>query len=311
MPRDPGFARLVEALEPAGRLLSIRRLKGGLGATMHVLDIEMAGGGKRKVTLRRLIAGYTNGTPEGARLDFARLALVEKAGIPAPRPLLLDAEGEYLGVPTLVLSFIPGNSRHQPLKRDRWVGELAAAAAQIHAVKPDRFDLSFLPVFDEALLERRLDREAARVKEGDELAREALAVLREGAVRIEWLPRCLVHDDFWPGNTIWHRGHLVAVIDWGESLLGDRRMDVALCQTELAFTIDLVTADAFVAVYEGVAGPLPGLSYFSLLLALTAHIYIDNWLVGYRDVGMKLDPVEVKQKIDTFLCRALAEVRKS
>jgi aminoglycoside phosphotransferase (APT) family kinase protein len=78
---------------------------------MDVLDIERADGSRCKVSLRRFVAGHEGheaSTPEEVRREFEILRLVESAGIPAPRPILLDAEGEYFGVPAIVMSYLPG-----------------------------------------------------------------------------------------------------------------------------------------------------------------------------------------------------------
>src|SRR4051812_12210638 len=97
-----GLARLVDALSPGARPLSLRRLKGGLGARMHVLRYETASGERRNVVLRRAIPGWDEGTPERAREAFGILNVLATAGIAAPRPVLLDAEGDFLGVSAMV-----------------------------------------------------------------------------------------------------------------------------------------------------------------------------------------------------------------
>ena len=112
--RHPGFGLLVGELAPGGRLRSVRRLRGGLGALMHVLDIEKADGSRIRVSLRRVIAGYRDSQPDEVRAAFERLRLVEAAGVPSPRPLLLDAVGRFFGTPCLVMSYIPGSSPIEP-----------------------------------------------------------------------------------------------------------------------------------------------------------------------------------------------------
>ena len=79
-----------------------RRLRGGLGARMHVLDIERPGGARFKVSLRRFERDHRFSTPEHVAHEYRILQLVEEAGIPAPRPLLADAEGRLFGVPAIV-----------------------------------------------------------------------------------------------------------------------------------------------------------------------------------------------------------------
>jgi aminoglycoside phosphotransferase (APT) family kinase protein len=314
MPRHPGFQRLVDTVEPGGRVHSIRQLKGGLGATVHVVDIATAKGAWRKITLRRLIPAHENGNAEAARAEFERFQLVERCGLPAPRPLLLDAEGELFGVPALCLTYIPGATRYQPRNRETWTRELAKAAARIHAVTPDRYDLSPLPVMGPAeLLAELLSKEHLDLvrNTADPLLREVYDVLLEDLDNVAWLPPRLIHDDFWPGNTVFNRGRLAAVIDWAEAKQGDPRMDIAHCEMEIAFTIDLEAGLLFRAAYEHLAGPLPDLWYFQLYRGFFAMLWLDRWLVSYAETGTKLDRSDAHAKLRAFLRRALDQAKRN
>jgi aminoglycoside phosphotransferase (APT) family kinase protein len=144
-------------------------------------------------------------------------------------------------------------------------------------------------------------------EEDQELAGKVRAVLLRNIDQIDWLEPCLVHRDFWPGNTVWYRGHLAAVIDWSEACLGDLRSDVAQCQIEIAFTVDLATADRFLAAYERVSGPLPRLWFFALYRSMFALAHVRRWLVGYEDVGVDLDPDEVMTNLHAYIRHALGE----
>jgi Ser/Thr protein kinase RdoA (MazF antagonist) len=121
----------------------------------------------------------------------------------------------------------------------------------------------------------------------------------------------LIHRDLWPGNTVWYRGHLVAVIDWAEACQGDLRSDVAQCQIELAFTVDLATADEFVEAYERVSGPLPSLWFFALYRGMFALAHVRRWLIGYEDVGVKLDANDVMTKLHAYVRRALEDANRN
>ena len=46
-------------------------------------------------------------------------------------------------------------------------------------------------------------------------------------------PAVLLHGDFWPGNTLWRDGKLVAVIDWEDAALGDPLADLARSRLEV------------------------------------------------------------------------------
>ena len=80
---------------------------------MHALAIEAADGTRFKVSLRRFHGDHRYATPEQAGYEFAVLRLLESAGVAAPRPLLLDAEGRFFGTPAIVLSYLPGRAFSQ------------------------------------------------------------------------------------------------------------------------------------------------------------------------------------------------------
>src|SRR5205814_7445040 len=112
---------------------------------MNVLRFETAVGPRRSVVVRRYVPGWRKSTAEQATFEFDVLGLVESAGIPSPRRLLLDAEGHYFDTPAMVLSYLPGRSFFAPADLSRWTDGLAQALALVHAVTPDRYDLSWLP----------------------------------------------------------------------------------------------------------------------------------------------------------------------
>ena len=303
----PASTSWCRRIAPGGRLRRVRRLKGGLGAMMHVLDIEREDGTRLRGHVApshpRISRRLPGSLPRRVRaaVCWSRRRASRRRGRCSSTPRVT-----YFGVPALVLTYIPGASRYQPDDRKVWTGDLARAAHWVHAVTPERFDLSALTAFGREEVRASLAARADEVATSpQELVHDVYAALRAHIDRVEWPALRLVHDDFWPGNTVWYRGRLAAVIDWGNAQLGDPRTDVAQCQLELAFTVDLATADQFVAAYEALAGPLPQLWYFALYRGLTALISIDHWLVGYEDAGLKLDPVEVHESLDAYIRRAL------
>ena len=299
---NPGLARLVDALEPGATPVSLRRLKGGLGARMHVLRYEALSGERRNVVLRRSKAESRNSSAERVRRLFANLEFVQQAGIPAPQPLLLDAEGGYVGGPAIVMSYIPGRPMWTHPQPDVWAADLANAAASIHSMTPHA--LRNLPSVSEQLNEY-----ADRARNGEPLARQALHVLEVSGPRIAATTPCLVHNDFWPGNTIWRRGRLVAVIDWADAGLGDRREDVAQCRADMTVSHGIDAADEFLRCYRVQSlMQLDDMWFYDLHRGLLALLFYESWLRGYHDGGVHGLTVEAAGKrIRQFVERALAE----
>ncbi|MCH7579513.1 MAG: phosphotransferase, partial [Chloroflexi bacterium] len=139
----PGaLARLAEELVPGSRVIRTRRLRGGIGARMHVLDIEQANGTRLKVSLRRFTRDHRFSKADHVAHEYRILQFVEEAGIPAPRPLLLDAEGRLFGMPAMVLTYLPGRPLYKPRDVKSWVDQLADSLLKLHALTNAQVDLS-------------------------------------------------------------------------------------------------------------------------------------------------------------------------
>jgi aminoglycoside phosphotransferase (APT) family kinase protein len=275
---------------------------------MHVLTILAADGTGTQVVARRARSGADGGwSPERARQEFGTLALVERAGIAAPRPLCLDADGAYGVGPTILLSYLPGRPLLTPRSPARWAIELARALLTVHAVTPAHMDLTHLPFFGRQEMGGKLDRYREQVRSGEPLAREVHRVVASGLERVQWPPATLVHDDFWPGNTVWSRGHLVGIIDWATAKVGDPRADVSQCRVDLALTLGPDVADAFLAAYQAEAPePLPDVWFFDLFRGLGALLSYEKWIPDYHDLGLtQLDTTEAGERLRAFLRQAL------
>ena len=288
-----------------------RRLAGGLGCRSDVLDIRRADGIRWKVTLRRFVrTEHRFSTPEHVRHEFEILRLVENAGVPAPRPVLLDAKGEHFGVPAIVMSYLPGQPLFPTTNIARWTEGLAEVLLTLHSVTPDRFDLSGLNVQLRDGMRRRIDewRDDART---EPLSREMHAALDAELGRIDFSAPTLVHDDFWSGNTVAYGGRIIGIIDWTSAEVGDPRTDISECRIDMVLSHGIEVADAFRADYERVAGrPLEDLWYFDLYRGFYALLEYEHWLEGYHDMGLvHLTPAAVGARLRAFLRLALYEGR--
>lgn len=251
-------------------------------------------------------------TPDHVSHEFKILQLVEEARIPAPRPILLDATGDYFGVPAIVISYLPGRPLFSTTNIGTWTEDLARALLMVHAVTPDRFDLSWLGVrLRDGMRDTIAEwRQEART---DPLAAEIHSILKAELERIEFSRPTLVHDDFWSGNTVAYRGRVVGIIDWTSAEVGDPRTDVSECRIDLVLSHGIEVADAFRDDYERLAGArLADLWYFDLFRGFHALLEYEHWLEGYHDMGLvHLKPKEVGGRLRALLRRALEEGRIS
>ena len=275
---------------------------------MHVLDIEKANSSRCKVVLRRYRPGaHRFGTPQHAALEFEILQIMQGARVPAPRPILLDADGRYFGVPAMILSYLPGRPLFTPRDLATWTDGLARSLLGLHAVTPDRFDLSRLHVFLREGMREEIERRRKEAASGEPLAQEVHATLDATLDRIDWPSPSLVHDDYWPGNTVWHRGRMVGIVDWTTAEVGDPRADVAQCRVDLVLTHGPEVADRFLDSYQAAAPErLPDIWFFDLFRGLRALFSYQRWLTGYYDLGLThLSASDTGSRLRAFLEKTL------
>ena len=284
-------ARLVDDLAPGSTLSTIRSLRGGARRRVFNVRWRDAAGVHRRIVVR--LAPERGGVEENARAEFQTLSALHAAGLPVPRPLLVDAEHEYFDHPAIVMEYA-GRPVVNPRDRDAWLRRCAETLADLHGPSAMAADLSHLRT--SSLDERRAYQEASLTPEHlsqfetDELigrATEALARAQENQKPVH--PR-LVHDDYWPGNILWRRDRLSAVIDWTEATLSDPARDVAQFQIDMALMSGLEDAQEFGRLYSAAAGGEPeNLRYVQLYGIRSAYAHLEDWyLPGYLDLGMKL-----------------------
>jgi aminoglycoside phosphotransferase (APT) family kinase protein len=298
---------MIDAALPGGRVVSVRRLRGGLDAAVHAVRVAFRDGARTSVVLRRKGPESRHSTAVQTAREFRTLALLQEAGVPAPRPILLDAEGRYFGVPAMLMSY-DGRPILAPLNAPAWLADLAAALLALRRVTPDRFDLRFLDRSGVEAMRQRVERPLPASIAADPLAQEVVAALRRRFAGIDWSERCLVHRDFWPGNTVWRRRRLSAIVDWSTAAVGDPRVDLAQCRVDLAMMHGPDVADALLGAYRARSGASPrDLWFFDLLIGLDdALATFRSWLPGYHDLGLTEVSEEIaEERLRAFLAEAL------
>lgn len=248
-PEHEPFEQIVQQMMPQGRLRRVWPLVGGMSAQMHGLEIALPDGGTHRVVVRRFDEGNGGGNWAAAAREFHLLQITHAAGLPVPKPYHLDSSRQIFPTPYLVMEFVAGEMLFAPVDVPAHVTQLATHQANIHRLKGAAFDFSFLgePVFTCA--------EMARPAVGGALFGEidirALLATHSRAHASSRAPS-LLHGDFWPGNSLWRNGQLVAVIDWEDALWGDPLLDVARSRSEIAWIFGLDAMAQFTAQYQAI-----------------------------------------------------------
>jgi aminoglycoside phosphotransferase (APT) family kinase protein len=272
------FEALARSIEPRSKLLRTWELKGGVSAQVTAFEIEPSDGGTERLIVRRHGAVDLKRNPHIAADEFELLWLLKSAGVAAPAPRYLDAGGEIFSVPCLVIEYVEAEPEHAPADQREFVGQLATALAQIHEVDCSTTDVSFLP-------ERLGIPDVPVPRPGQPAEGLRIRDVLESALPLPQRNRSvLLHGDFWPGNTLWKDGRLVAVIDWEDAAIGDPLADVANARLDLVWALGMEAMADFTRRYgSSVTGvDFTDLPYWDLWADLRLAGRVAEW--GLDDV---------------------------
>lgn len=241
-------------------------------------------------------------------LEWQGLAFAHNAKLKAPAPLALDQEGSWFGSPALLMEAAAGHADVAPRDRRAFVEDVACTMAAIHAADATEASDALLRAHSadtweppdeipEGLLSRPL---AGRVID---VLRESLADADRGSVVVN-------HGDLHPGNLLWQRHRLTAVVDWSGTRLGPRWWEVAYFRMEAAVLTDVRVADALLREYETIVDlQSPDQAIWDLLSLYNGHRWGHLWLLGYQEQGRRDLTLEVlKRRLTRLPTRALASL---
>lgn len=299
-----GVARLVEDLAQGSTVSRVRSLAGGARRRVFNVRWRDSAGANRRVVVR--LAPDRGDVQKNASSEFQTLSSLYAAGMPVPRPLLVDTDRTYFDHAAIVMEHAGRPVIDLP-DRDRWLRSCAETLAAIHRMSPTGANLAHLQ--SSTLDERRADQEASLTPEHlqrfekDALVCRVMEALEREARNQDAVAPSLVHDDYWPGNILWRRGRISAVIDWTEATLSDPSRDVAQFQIDMALMSGLDDVKRFAELYSEAAGGLPAnLRYVQLYGIRPAYAHLEDWyLVGYLDLGMKLTTPMIEERFRAYI----------
>ena len=281
--RDDELARIARAIDARARATHSAPILGGLDAATYALDLDIAGE-RRELVLRIFTLPEHRDGAAARRYWDAISGIPATAPILIPRPVLLDAEGKLLGMPSMVMTRLPGAPLARPADEDSWIDQLACAIATIHGVDlgslPPNYPRGPTPADG---MEPRLSR--FQPKDADGLWREVAVALRSAAPHVIVNTPVLTHHDFWFGNTLWSDERLTGIVDWDVARLDDPAFDVGYARGDMQLALGGDAADRLLARYEMRRGPLNAVPFWDLVSTLPAFLWLDDWASGYRELG--------------------------
>lgn len=288
---SPDAIAWVEAQVGRGaRVTSWRRLTGGLGSAVHRLAVSTPTG-RTSVVLRQYDEGPWAG--QAIELEAAMLRAVTPLGR-TPRLLAASADGvDVDGHASLLMTVVPGRVDLDPADPARWVRDVAAAAAEIHALGVTA------PPF-----ERWTDVTALQTPTGAKpdvwrAMRQALQTEPPKSTSDVFIHRDLQHF-----NLLWSRGRLTGIVDWTYASRGQAAHDVGHCRLNLAVLHGADRAELLRHAYEAETGaPLD--PWWDLLSSAS---YTDDWprFIPFQVAGrMEVDTAGMTARVEDHIARIL------
>lgn len=203
-------------------LVAYDRLTGGSSADVWRLDIT-DGSGSQSVVYRHHEPGELKDHGGGvAHKEFHLLERLHEHTFPVPKPLLVDAAERML-----VTEFVVGDSSVTSTGLPDAVEQMVELLVRLHSFDVTLLDHDLVPALEDPI-ERLPD-----VLPETEACRRLRDALEGGAIERRTGRTALVHGDYWPGNLLWHDGHIAALIDWEDACIGDPLADLACARLEL------------------------------------------------------------------------------
>lgn len=198
-------------------------LRGGTSSAMYLLDA--AGPRPAKLVLRcHVRADLEDEAPAAVVREAAALRNVATIDVPAPELVARDVTGAEAGVPSLLMTWLPGRVIWHPEAPTSWSARLAAVLPALHGAATDDVDLGHYASYEQGSYEPPPWATSRPVWE------RAVEIFHGPVLDTE---RCFVHRDFHPGNVLWDRGRVSGVVDWASACVGPPSVDIGHCRANL------------------------------------------------------------------------------
>jgi aminoglycoside phosphotransferase (APT) family kinase protein len=235
----PRFLESRPEIKGEVKILDIKRGSGGSVNGNLIFRAQLDTGDGRKS--ENYVVRYS--AAKGLENQFKIQKALIESGVPAANPLWMDAAGEFFGIPAFVMEFIDAEV---PLQSYFTVGPLAEASpddrrimisnviktvAKIHEMDWKERGLGFL--LENGEVDTLLDKELVKWYLGvDTFAPDQKEALYPA---FQWLKEnqpevsdpVFVHNDSNMANFMFRGIDVAAVLDFGESHIGPRELDLA------------------------------------------------------------------------------------
>lgn len=229
-------------------------------------------------------------------------------GVPVPDVVLeQDVASEIFGRPGIVISYLNGKPDLIPEDPNDWATQLAQSIARVHAITVPE-SLKSLPTDHTNTARKWMTADEPPEKFlKHELGRELWNAMRELWPTVDTSAAQMIHTDFWPGNTLWNRGKLIALIDWEWPALGEPMGDVAYFLADISYS-GFDVEDSFLEANEEASGkPVYDLLFWKMFATAIPMPDPGHWAQGYAELGIRHMTADDIRRAHTEYIRSLLE----
>jgi aminoglycoside phosphotransferase (APT) family kinase protein len=253
------------AFGPTARVLNASSRRGGSSSAIHVITVDDGHGTRHQAVLRRyVLPEVQHEAADLAATEAAALRLMAASPVPTPELIVADPTGADAGVPTVLMSLLPGRLEWAPApaRLERFLARLVEPLLTISevAVPPGAGISGYRPYeLGRAVGPPPWTRLSSRVWDTAVALYEAAPPLPE---------RRFIHRDYHPGNVLWHRGAITGVVDWQSAKLGAPEADVGHCRVNLCWHFSADVADRFLRHWQAISGRTEYHPYWDIAVVL-------------------------------------------
>jgi aminoglycoside phosphotransferase (APT) family kinase protein len=284
-PIDTAAVQAVISQVAPGRTVSgVSRMRGGLGAVLHLIGLHPQPDQPDAMVLRQLMPEWGETAQHLEREATTVDRLDRSSDVPVPSVFWSDPDGGVFGRPAMLMEFVAGQPLVADLESPDASAALATALAHIHD-SPVAMD--HLRSFDSVAAHPEIlgiNPGPSEVIDAEQLRRALEASIPGGTI----VPS-LVHGDFHGGNVLWNESAVTAVLDWPMATRASRWWDEAYAHMDTWLAHGERSAARFRSLYRELAGhtPDPPLQRFWDLTALIRALPSPGqWLESYRHAGV-------------------------
>ncbi len=283
----------VAAIGGGVRITEIRPLHGD--GPPWQLTIEHAGGTTGAV-LRAAIGPRFGPWPFFVTTGAAALELAEQHGVPAPRLMAYDIDGDVTGATTTLETLIQGSTAWPApwsAERLRTAGEALARVHSVALPPSEHLPLRPRPIAVDDFADARRKGwmpTTPLLRSADEL------ITAHGPPAGETV---FVHGDVWAGNVVWTDDDVAVLIDWKTAGVGAPGVDLGGIRNQLAIMFGADAPDLVLDGWERATGAKASdVAYWDAVAALNTRTELDE---EYRIAG-------ATDRRDAFLSAALTNL---